>query len=69
MMKYIVEKFPSCIAPNKMLLSVSADVKQATTVQVKFKKWLSKMKVIGTKEDSHSRAERNQKHAVSKARQ
>ena len=42
--------FPSCIVPNKMLLSVSADVKQATIVQVKFQKWLSKMKVIGTKE-------------------
>ena len=26
--------FPSCIAPNKMLLSVSADVKQATIVYV-----------------------------------
>ena len=35
-----------------MLLSVSADVKQATIVQAKFQKWLSKMKVIGTKEDS-----------------
>ena len=35
-----------------MLFSVSADVKQATIVQVKFQKWLSKMKVIGTKEDS-----------------
>ena len=26
--------FPSCIAPNKMLLSVSADVKQAAIVYV-----------------------------------
>ena len=40
-----------------MLLSVSVDVKQAAIVQVKFQKRLSKMKVIGTKEDSHSGAE------------
>ena len=40
-----------------MLLSVSADVKQATIVEVKFQNTLSKMKVIGTKEDSDSRAE------------
>ena len=41
--------FP-CIATNKMLLSVSVDVKQATIVQVKFQKWLAKMKVIGRNE-------------------
>ena len=49
---------------NTMLLFVSADVKQATIVQVKFPKWLSKMKVIGTKEDSHSGAERKSEHCV-----
>ena len=46
-----------------MLLSVSADVKQATIVQVKFQKWLSKMKVIGTKEVGVThKQKRNQKH-------
>ena len=40
-----------------MLRSVSADVKQATIVQVKFQKWLSKIKVIGTKKRLNSRAE------------
>ena len=50
-----------------MLLFVSADVKQATIVQVKFQKWLSKMKVIGTKEDSHSVAETRSERCVKSA--
>ena len=57
MIKYIVENIMQFIAPNKMLLSVPGDVKQAMVVQVKFQKWLSKMKVTGTKEDSGSGAE------------
>ena len=38
---------------------MSADVKQAKIVQVKFQKWLSRMKVAitSTKEDSHSGSE------------
>ena len=40
-----------------MLLSVPADVKQAMIIQVKFQKWLSKMKVTGIREDSDPGAE------------
>ena len=45
------------MAPNKILLSVIANLRQAMIAQVKFQKWLSKTKVTGTREDSDSGAE------------
>ena len=40
-----------------MLLSVSADVKQAKNVQVKFQRRLSKMKVRGTNKTHETKSE------------
>ena len=57
--------FPSCIAPNKMLLSMSADVNRPGEVPEV---------VVQDEGHRHKRRlthkqKRNQKHAVSKARQ